>query len=206
MTKHLLWFILASFAGLFLSLTAQADDIDFFAEINATHQESTSIRMDFRQSSVSQLFKKPLISTGRITLQRPGKLRWEYTTPAQSGFILDGATGIQWSSVGTAISLKTTPLSPVLQVIGQQMLLWLSADKEQLSNDFTVDVKNGQCVLTPLNPVMQEYIHTITLSLEKGQEFIQNIVVQEPSGNTTQISLAHPEVNPVLDSTVFTAP
>lgn len=206
MTRLGMMLVLTAFLGCSFCSTVLATDTDFFSEILATHQKSTTIRMNFVQSSTSQLFKKPLLSSGVITLQRPNKLRWEYTAPVPSGFVLDGPSGIQWSGSGNSRSLRTTPLSPVLHVIAQQMILWLSADENQLSQDFSLNIQGGECTLTPLQPVMLEYIRSISLNIEQDQAFIKHITVKEPSGNTTKISFDGLEVNPVLDDTLFSRP
>lgn len=200
---------LALFLCIFIPFPSQicAKETDFFTKIDSLYQNSTTVRMGFVQKSVSQLFTKPLTSSGYITLQRPKKLRWEYQKPTVSGFIINDANGLQWTGAGTIDSLHTTPLSPVLQVIGQQMLLWLSGDKNQMSKDFSIQTTSTQhCTLTPLNPAMLEYIHSINLYLDDDLNFIQNIIVEEPSGNTTTIIFSQTEIDPALNSTAFTTP
>jgi len=54
---------------------------DLVRKVEARYQTTTDLTAEFSQSTDIKGFAKPLQSSGRVYIKRPGKLRWDYLAP-----------------------------------------------------------------------------------------------------------------------------
>src|SRR5947209_5697033 len=54
---------------------------DLVRKVEARYQKTTDLTAEFSQSTDIKGFAKPLQSSGRVYIKRPGKLRWDYLAP-----------------------------------------------------------------------------------------------------------------------------
>ena len=60
--------------------------------IEERHAQTTDLVADFVQSYRSGLLGRELVERGEVSIQRPGRMRWEYKEPEEKLFISDGHT------------------------------------------------------------------------------------------------------------------
>src|SRR5437660_10008465 len=58
-------------------------------KVEARYRKMTDLTADFTQSTTVKGFAKPLQSSGRVYLKRPGKLRWDYLAPTLEQIFVD---------------------------------------------------------------------------------------------------------------------
>src|SRR5437667_9599829 len=58
-------------------------------KVEARYQKTTDLTAEFSQSTDIRGFAKPLQSSGRVYLKRPGKLRWDYLAPTLEQIFVD---------------------------------------------------------------------------------------------------------------------
>lgn len=178
---------------------------DLLEKIALANQESHSSQMTFLQEANTVFFADPIQSTGELRLVRPDKLRWEYTHPSRSGFIINGSKGLQWSEQFGSQEMTIAQLSPVLQVIASQMLLWLNLDEESLQQEFVITEQQSSLKLIPKSLQMQEFLSSITLSFSKEYR-IEKIEVEETTGGKTLIKMSNMSINTVIADDTFLKP
>ncbi|TLY23521.1 MAG: outer membrane lipoprotein carrier protein LolA [Nitrospirae bacterium] len=62
---------------------------DLVRKVEARYQKTTDLTAEFSQSTDIRGFAKPLQSSGRVYLKRPGKLRWDYLAPTLEQIFVD---------------------------------------------------------------------------------------------------------------------
>src|SRR5438105_15359685 len=62
---------------------------DLVRKVEARYQTMTDLTAEFSQSTDIKGFAKPLQSSGRVYIKRPGKLRWDYLVPTLEQIFVD---------------------------------------------------------------------------------------------------------------------
>jgi outer membrane lipoprotein carrier protein len=62
---------------------------DLVRMVEARYQKTTDLTAEFSQSTDIKGFAKPLQSSGRVYIKRPGKLRWDYLAPTLEQIFVD---------------------------------------------------------------------------------------------------------------------
>lgn len=195
--------------NMLLVTTSWASPAMLFDTIRNKNKEISTLRIDFIQSSKLVLFDSPLEVYGTLTLEKPQNLRWEYTAPSQSGFIIHADGGMQWSKTEADGIVKRSDLSPALQVLAQQILLWVNVDEETLANDFFYEIdeqKTPVITLQPKSKAMQGFIKSIVIVLPETLQGVQKITVTEANNSVVTLTFDTPQINPKLTESTFTTP
>ncbi len=62
---------------------------DLVKKVEARYKKTTDLTAEFSQSTAIKGFAKPLQSSGRVYIKRPGKLRWDYLAPTLEQIFVD---------------------------------------------------------------------------------------------------------------------
>ena len=62
---------------------------DLVRKVESRYQKTTDLTAEFSQSTDIKGFAKPLQSSGRVYIKRPGKLRWDYLAPTLEQIFVD---------------------------------------------------------------------------------------------------------------------
>jgi outer membrane lipoprotein carrier protein len=65
---------------------------DVVKKVQAYYAGTQKLRADFRQDYTNTTFGRTSQSDGRMWVQKPGKMRWDYAKPEKKYFISDGTT------------------------------------------------------------------------------------------------------------------
>ncbi len=60
--------------------------------MHAAYKDLKALRANFEQTSTGMSFMEPLKQSGTITLESPGRMRWEFLTPRKQQYLSDGVT------------------------------------------------------------------------------------------------------------------
>jgi len=96
---------------------------------------------DFVHTYEGGVLRKRVTERGRLLIKKPGKMRWDYTTPEQKVFVSDGVQ--LYSYVPADKEVVVSPVPPDAQATTPTLFL---AGKGSLTRDFTaslVDVPPG---------------------------------------------------------------
>ncbi len=124
--------------------------------------------------------------SGTLWIKKPGKMRWDYSSPQKKIFVTDGATA--WFYVPGERQARRTPLkklddlrSPLRYLLGRTKL-----DKELRGLSLAPDVapeKPGDVVLRGVPVGMEDRISQVLLESD-AQGFLRRIVMEELDGST----------------------
>lgn len=62
------------------------------ARLAQTYEDMASVEADFTQTSTGMSYPEPLVQEGRLVLERPGRMLWQFVRPTPQRYLSDGAT------------------------------------------------------------------------------------------------------------------
>ena len=148
-----------------------------------------TLQRHFTQTKVSSLLANPVVAKGEMTYKSPQTLRWEYLTPNQFLFVLQGDSVITQSSKGKSVS--NVKDNRMMKGISSMIMGCVSGKKlfdEKLFSVTMLD-EGGSYVaqMTPKRKDMRRMFNQITFKFDKKSYVINAIVINERSGDTTTI-------------------
>lgn len=182
-----------------------ADPIDAVSEAFST---VTSVYSEFVQKKHTDVFERPLLSTGVICFQRPGHIRWETVTPYRSVLLADqqGVAQFEWMDnewrrleLGHARAMKS--------VMANLSLIWEGRFGES-RKDYAISVATGTVTvvtLTPKSRTVRSFLAGIELHLASDLSATRRVVLREPNGDHTEIELSRQVRNLTFPDRTFDA-
>lgn len=176
-------------------LFAQAGGID---QLRSFLNETRTFQADFEQSVISRNGRPPQVSSGRLAIFRPGKLRWEIHKPYPQLVVGDGVK--IWIHDP---ELQQVTVRPAGQALGGSPAALL-AGSNALEKNFTLKEAGDAEGLA--------WVEATPKSAESGFEKVrigmagkamQVMELFDNFGQTTRIHLLRPESNPNLPPTLF---
>src|SRR5438067_9384210 len=99
---------------------------------------------DFSHAYEGGVLKKQVVERGRLLVKKPGKMRWEYTTPEPKTFVSDGTK--MYSYVPADKQVIVSPVPPEDQATTPALFL---AGKGSLTRDFNPSLVEVPAGMTP---------------------------------------------------------
>lgn len=172
-----------------------------------TNVESTirSIQCNFVQTKKLSMLNGKMVSRGRMTYQRPSSLRWEYQSPYQYIFIINGAkVQIKQGGKKNTIDVKS---SRMFQEITRIMMNSVTGRNLSSSSDFTVKMytlgNDYVADLTPRKRQMRSMFSTIRIYFDSARSIVSKIEMIEKGGDRTEIELRNVQTNGRINDKVF---
>ncbi len=186
-------FILISSSGYAVELT------DFLARIQNASAQMQSYQADFIQEKHLQMFQQPVRFSGRLSVVRPDKLRWEFFSPAVSAIIFDGDAGLRCNEAAPAVSFSLKD-DPMMAVVAEQLWLWLGGDYTALGDLYDVALEGEDGIV--VTPKSGDMIRSVSLFFDRAG-FPREVIIRENSGDFTRITFSSQTANIALRPTLF---
>jgi len=200
-------------AGLFLLLWfgipllwAQPNGIgarEAAAKIDARYNGMKSLRANFTENYSGGGIARS--ESGTLWLKKPGKMRWDYTSPHKKIFLIDG--GAAWfyePEQRQARHMKVKSLddlrSPLRYLLGRTRL-----EKELRGLSLAVDVapeKAGDVVLRGVPVGMEDRISEVLLESD-AQGYLRRIAMDGLDGSKTEFRLEQQQENVAIPDAEF---
>ena len=177
---------------------------NFLRRVEQNSASISSFSCDFTQVRHLTIFPKPVKFTGRLSLARPDRLRWEFVEPLASVLVLNGNKGLKCTDAGPVrdFSLDT---DPVMRLVAAQLWAWTSGSYRELLGDFKFELLPGPVLLfSPRQNGVGSFINKIKVVFDPDFLQPQEVEISEPGGDRTVISFAGYQRNIDLQSTLFT--
>jgi outer membrane lipoprotein carrier protein len=188
------------------TLWAQSHGLDArqaAAVIDARYNGMKSLRAEFTESYSGGGIRR--VENGILWIKKPGKMRWEYTSPQKKTFVTDGS--IAWFYVPGERQARRTPLkslndlrSPLRYLLGRTKL-----EKELRGLSLASDVRPemaGDVVLRGVPVGMEDRVSMLLLESD-GRGFLRRIVMQELDGSTTEFRMENQTENVAVSDGEF---
>ena len=177
----------------------------FIHEVEAKAATVKTLTCTLKQERHLAIFARPVIFRGRMALEKPDKLRWEFTSPIASVLIFNGAKGIKCSgnSEPQRFNLAT---DPVMQMVSKQIWTWVNGSYATLQEQYhMVLLEPGPClVLTANDPKIARAISSVKINFNPDSLQPTTVRIQEPGGDHTVISFSDFILNQPLNQSLFT--
>ncbi len=197
----------AILAAALLALQASASSVDT-AELEELLNGMTSFRAEFRQTVTGHYGEVLQTSTGRMHLERPGRLRWEVDEPYPQLVLADGDSVWVYDP-----DLEQVTVQPLAETVEGSPAVFLTGHSADLKDHFTVEKATDDVgqdgerrfVLAPRGTsagdtgAMFRHIR-LTFSAEGA---LTGLDVADHLEQVTAIAFTATEVNPVLESSLF---
>lgn len=184
--------------------TAVSNAAAFQQQFAAATQRTQSIQSDFVQEKNLSMLSQKIVSKGKFWFKRENRVRMEYTSPFTYLMILaDNHIYIKDGQHENNLSAKSSKL------LGQINQLIVDCVKGTiLSNtDFRVRVFEGAqsylLELTPVSPRLKDLFQNVRVVIDKKDFSASAIDMLEPSGDFTNISFTHKELNANVPDALF---
>ncbi|MBW1719827.1 MAG: outer membrane lipoprotein carrier protein LolA [Deltaproteobacteria bacterium] len=177
----------------------------FIHDIEAKAATVKTLNCTLKQERHLAIFARPVIFLGRMALEKPDKLRWEFTSPIASVLIFNGAEGLKCSG-NTEPQRFNLLTDPVMQMVSKQIWTWVNGSYATLQEQYRmVLLEPGPClVLTANDPKIARAISSVKISFNPDSLQPTTVRIQEPGGDHTIISFSDFILNQPLDQSLFT--
>lgn len=216
----LLWLILLPVlalpaAGLSQQDLAQQDlaqqeqgvsDQDVLQLLERAASQVSSIQCDFVQTKQLKVFAEELISKGRMLLEKPDKLRWEYLEPSQQGFVVNGDRAMRWSEFSEKPERFAIEDDMATRIIAEQLLAWAGVDLPRLRKSFAIQVEQRTPPVLSLSPRSErlgQYLQRIRVSFGPDARAVRRVQIMEQDGDETLLEFKNVQLNETLPEGAF---
>ena len=170
-------------------------------KIDAAAQATKSMQCDFTQTKHMKLLSKDMQSKGKMYFKRPDKLRWQYTSPYDYTFIMNG----------DKVSLNTKQIdaqkNKMFRQITSIILGSITGGGLKSATDFTVELyKDGNNCFAKLYPKKKEVkqvYQVIEIHFNTTLTMVNSVKMVEKTGDTTTVTLTNTKNNTAIDESLF---
>jgi outer membrane lipoprotein carrier protein len=173
--------------------------------LEATYQGIRDLKAEFRQAAFNRTLNQTLEAKGTLYLKKPGKLRWEYTTPTPQQIVSDGTKlwvytpELKQVNVAAAPQALAGPAGSFLQGLGQV--------REQFEVRFLNPARptdaDGLAVLDLTPRQAEPMLARLVLSVDLASGLVRKAVLYDPLGNEVRLAFLDVRVNRGLADTLF---
>jgi len=188
-----LLFLLSWSAGLHAATDAEARQ-----RLDKALASLDSLQADFRQTVLDEDKQVLSQSSGRVSIHRPGRFRWEYTEPYEQQIIADGKELWVYD-----VDLDQATVKPIESSLSTAPIMVLMK-KQQVSDEFAVKPLGQRKYLywLELIPKQKDMEYSrIYLGLE-GDE-IRAMELRDSFGQSTQIVFENPRYGVIFPPGTF---
>jgi outer membrane lipoprotein carrier protein len=184
---------------------SRAQQQSIINKIISVESNVRTIQCNFVQTKRLSMLNDKMVSRGKMIYQRPNSLRWEYTSPYNYLFIINGAkVFIKSGGKRNAIDVKS---SRIFQEITRIMMNSVTGKSLMSSSDFYVKMyasgDDWVADLTPKKRQMKNMFSTIRIYFDSNKSIVSKIEMFEKGGDKTEIELRNVQINTRVNEKAF---
>ena len=185
------------------SALAQTSAID---EISKASQAVETVQADFTQTKRLKMLNDAMVSKGRMWCTQPNRLRWEYTTPYASLFILNDDKVLFKNSKrsNTLNANRHKRIREMIRIMIPSNLGKVLSQKKDFHTTTETTGKQHILTLDPQTKEIKQMFARFVLYYDRKQAVVTQIEMFEKNGDSTTIQLSSIKKNIVINPSVFT--
>ncbi len=173
--------------------------------LEGAYRRVSDLRAPFRQAAFNRTLNQTIDATGTLYLKKPGKLRWEYTTPTPQEIVSDGTRlwvytpELKQVNVSDAPAALAGPAGSFLQGLGQVREYF----QARFLNPAQPTDPDGHVVLdlTPKEP--RPLLSRLIVAVDPKSWLVRTAVVYDELGNTVTVRFGEVTLNTGLADSLF---
>ena len=198
----------------FYPLSLRADEIEascadeFARGVQQHYRDTDHLKANFRQTSETvsigsrRLSRSNKALEGKVFLEKPGKMRWEYEQPEPSLVVSDGR--VMWLYDPDQKEVQRMSVEGgLMNMAGVQFLI----GQGEILTDFTVSTENctpvGGRVVLQLVPREERTYEKLEIVIQTSDSAIVETSVFDLFGNITRVALKDVETGKTLEPGLF---
>lgn len=206
--KRLFFIVLVVVLSLHVSgqtkLTAEQQK-QLVEKIDKAASAMKSMQCDFTQTKSMKLLKKEMKSNGVMYFKQADKLRWQYTSPYNYTFIMNG----------DKVRIKSTKSTQDINVQGNKIfrqitniiLNTVTGGGLKSASDFTVEVyqsdKGYFAKLYPKKKEVKQIYNVIEIYFNSSLTMVSSVRMIEKTGDETLVNLNNLKANVAINEKMF---
>lgn len=175
------------------------------AKMDQSSNALRSLQCDFVQSKRMKILSKEMQSKGILYFKKPDKIRWQYTSPYDYTFIMNGDK-VQIKSAKTIKNIDIQG-NKIFRQISTIILNTITGGGIKNSSDFNVELyKSGDIYFAKMLPKKKEVkqvYSSIEVYFNSALTMVETIKMVEKSGEYTVVKLVTPKINAAINESVF---
>lgn len=187
--------------GLLLAPAAHADALkDALKSLQERYDTTKTLTADFQQSVASKTLAGTLESKGKVSFEKPNRMRWDYAAPDTQQIIGDGDTLWIYQPED-----KQVIKAPITQAFQSRTPLNFLGGLGHVEKDFdaSLDRDEPEAWVLRLLPKQDKGIGTLTLTVRKSDASIAEARIEDPLGTVTRLKLSGEQRNVALAGDLF---
>lgn len=165
----------------------------------------SEMQCEFTQTKTMKLLSKEMQSKGIMYYKKPNKLRWQYTSPYDYTFIMNG----------DKVQIKSTKSTKNIDVQGNKIfrqitnivLNSITGGTLKSSSDFVVEVyktdKDYFAKLFPKKKELKQLYEYIELHFNPALTMVSSVKMAEKTGDVTVVRLSNTKFGTTIDEKMF---
>lgn len=201
-----------AFAGMLLALTlsgvqpATTPSADALAAaLQHKYDAVRTLAGDFAQSYTGGILHKTITDRGKVWIEKPGRMRWEYDRPEHKLFVSDGVKIYSYIPADKQVIVSSVPKgdeasTPTLFLAG----------KGNLTRDFQASLTSwpgapsGTIALKLIPRQRQRDYDWLVLVVDRSSLELRILVTRDPEGGTSSIAFSNLKENVNVPDRLFT--
>ena len=185
--------------------TSTARQQEVLERVDKAARSMKTMQCDFTQTKHMKMLKRDMVSTGVMYFRQPDKLRWQYTSPYDYIFLLNG----------DKVKIKSAKTTKNIDVEGNKMFRRITdiimgsitGNGLKATTDFTVEVYEGPegCYarLYPKKKELKQIYKQVNVHFNSALTMVSRVEMEEKTGDTTVIQLTGAKTNTEIDEAQF---
>jgi outer membrane lipoprotein-sorting protein len=196
------------FLGLTVSCAQAASDVKtLLIQLETKMSEVKSIETDFTQEKRMTVFNQPIISKGKIFIQKPSLFSWRVNSPVHYTMFINGDIIRQWDEESNQIQQFSLSRNPGFSIAIAQMQVWFSGAYVYLLKDYDVNIISEEPVILEFAPIQSNpafsLIKSVKVFFEKDGRYLQEIRIEEKNQDATILTFSSVKLNMPIDPSVW---
>jgi len=182
-----------------VSPSAKDSAKDLAARVDRHYNQLRSLKAGFTESYQGMGFERT--ESGTMLLLKPGRMKWDYTSPQGKIFLLDGKYA--WFYTRGDRQVQRIPAKELDDLRSPLRFLLGHTELEKEMNNLTVAAApNGGFTLTGQPKGQEKRVTRVTLTLT-AEASIVAIEIEEPSGALTRFTFSGEQPNVAIPEETF---
>src|SRR4051794_25736141 len=197
--------LLAACCAVRLLGAAEPSPAEFAQALQRKYDTIRDFSADFVHTYRGGVLKKVVTEKGRLLIKKPGKMRWEYTSPEEKLFVSDGVKLYSYIPQDKQVMVGSVPqessaTTPALFLSGKGDL---TRDFTPSAGDLPPGAAAGTVALKLVPKTPQPEYDWLVLLVDSGSLALRGLVTTDVQGGTSSILFENLKENVGLTDKIF---